>query len=446
MNTRGAASRGTVAVAYSAGRDSTALLHATAHAAAALGLEVVALHVHHGLMPQADEWLTHAERQVKRWRKVGLPVRLECTRLTGAPARGDSIEAWARRERRLALDRMARACGASVILLAQHRRDQAETVLLQALRGAGAAGLAAMPRAVLRDGIWWLRPWLGQPREAVEAYARAHRLRSMDDPSNVDPRFARSRLRLQVWPSLSAAFADAEQALAAVARHAQRADALQTEMALIDLEQVSEGDRLRLPDWRQLSACRGANALRAWLHDRLGRGAPDSLLERLLADLPRRASGRWPVDAWRDVALYRGVLRVVPGRLPVAATDLQSTSVDLSQPGLLPLPHWGGAFEVCPARQGGVPAAALQVCELRMRCGGERFQLHAGGTPRSLKKQFQTVGVAAWERAGPLVWADGRLLFVPGLGIDARWADASGGAGLQLNWHPDRAGLLQRSS
>ena len=111
-----------VAVAYSAGRDSTALLHATARAAQALGAEVVALHVHHGLMPQADAWLQFAERQVGRWQRSGLPVRLVSTRLQGKPSRGESVEAWARRERRVALAGMARAEGLDTILLARKVR------------------------------------------------------------------------------------------------------------------------------------------------------------------------------------------------------------------------------------------------------------------------------------------------------------------------------------
>ena len=92
-----------MAVAYSAGRDSTALLHATARAGRAQGFDVVALHVHHGLMPQADAWLEFAQTQCRRWRKSGLPVRLVSTRLTGKPSKGESVEAWARRERRAAL-------------------------------------------------------------------------------------------------------------------------------------------------------------------------------------------------------------------------------------------------------------------------------------------------------------------------------------------------------
>src|SRR6185369_13650037 len=111
------------------------------------GIEVVALHVHHGLMPQADAWVQSAVRLCARWQAAGWPLRLRWHRLDSTPAQGDSVEAWARRERYAALAQMAREEGASLVLLAQHRRDQAETVLLQALRGGGPRGLAAMPRS-----------------------------------------------------------------------------------------------------------------------------------------------------------------------------------------------------------------------------------------------------------------------------------------------------------
>ena len=429
-----------VAVAYSAGRDSTALLHATACAAREQGLEVVALHVHHGLMPEADSWLAFADKQVQRWRKAGLPVQLVSARLQGKPARGESVEAWARRERRAALARLARESGATAILLAHHRRDQAETVLLQALRGAGPAGLAAMPHAVQRDGIWWLRPWLGRPREAIEAYVRQHRLRYVDDASNADDRFARSRVRRKVWRALTRAFGDAEVALAATARRAQQAQALLTEVAVSDLATlVDDAGRLQVVRWRALTPARRVNALRAWLLTCLQRGAPETLVERLMAQLPDAVDARWPVDAKRAIALYRGRLDVVssPNRRSPLAND--EPTLDLSRPGTHPLPQWHGAFEVSRAGAGGVPAALLKACRVVARRGGERWQAHPRSTPRSLKKQYQAAGVPAWQRDGPLLYAGERLLFVPGLGLDARVCiEATSGrrpAALALQWH-----------
>ena len=305
-------------MAYSAGRDSTALLHATARAAQEQGVDVVALHVHHGLMPEADSWLEFADKQIKRWRKAGLPVHLVSARLQGKPVKGESVEAWARRERRAALARMAHDAGVGAILLAHHRRDQAETVLLQALRGAGPAGLAAMPRAVQRDGIWWLRPWLERPREALEAYVRQHKLRFVDDESNADERFARSRVRKKVWSALTRAFPDAEVTLAALARRAQQAQALLVEVAMGDLAAlVDDEGRLDVNRWRALTIARRNNALRAWLLTCLERGAPETLIERLMVELPDASDARWPVDPARQLALYRGRLALT------AATPLR---------------------------------------------------------------------------------------------------------------------------
>ena len=138
-----------IAVAASGGRDSTALLHLTARQAEGGDLEVWALHVHHGLMPQADAWLNQLQAQCARWARRGYPVRFKAHRLAGVPAKGDSVEAWARRERYAALTRMAQEEGIDTVLLAHHRRDQAETVLLQALRGAGAAGDPVPCRAAI---------------------------------------------------------------------------------------------------------------------------------------------------------------------------------------------------------------------------------------------------------------------------------------------------------
>ena len=206
MKEKTASAFAVVAVAYSGGRDSTALLHATLRAADAQGVQVVALHVHHGLQPGADEWLAHCERQCAAWRRKGWPVEFAFKRLHLKPPKGESVEAVARDARYEALRVMAIECGADTVLLAHHRRDQAETFLLQALRGAGVAGIAGMPKGIERDGITWLRPWLDEPREHIEAYVRKHRLRHIDDDSNDDIRYARNRLRLKVWPALAASF------------------------------------------------------------------------------------------------------------------------------------------------------------------------------------------------------------------------------------------------
>jgi len=397
-----------VAVAVSGGRDSMALLHGTRRAAVAADIEVLALHVHHNLLPEADAWADMVQWTCLRWK-----LRCAVQRLNGKPGKGESVEAWARHGRYQALGAMARAQGASLVLLAQHRRDQAETFLLQALRGAGPAGLAAMPRQVERDGIVWARPWLDMPDAAIDAYARRHRLRFVLDPSNADPRFARSRLRTQVMPSLRQAFGDVDALLAASAARNAEAQAVIDEVAQQDLAVVSDGPSVDLAAWGALGEARRRNALRAWLGDRLPGGAPQSLLERLMQELPGRAPARWPCQG-ATLRRYRGRLELVAS--PVA-------------------PRPGGELRSTPVDVGGIAVDVLRHAQWRARGGGERFQRAPGTPPRSLKKQFQAAGLAAWQRDAPLLFsADGRLLFVPGLGIDARALAAPGEPQCALSW------------
>ena len=440
MNGMAAPAGAVVAVAFSGGRDSLALLHATCQAARALQLEVVALHVHHGLLPEADDWLRWAQRLCKRWQARGWPLRLRWARLSGSPAPGNSVEAWARAGRYAALADLAHQAGATLLLLAQHRRDQAETVLLQALRGGGPAGLSAMPDLADRAGLTWARPWLGQPREAIDAYVRRHRLAPLQDPSNLDPRFARNRLRLQVWPALTAAFDGAEAALAAAAQRAQEARAVLAEVAALDLAGLVDAQGgLQVAGWRALSAARQVNALRAWWRAQAGQGAPSALIARLVAEVPSAGAARWPADGYSQCVLVQGRLRWLPLRQgllqPLPAHGLPTGLVmDLSRPGCWPVPAWGGCFEVQLAHSGGAASAQLRAVTLTHRQGGERFQSAAGNAPRSLKKQFQTAGVPAHLRAGPLLFAQGRLVFVPSLGIDARCWLPDGQAQWRLVW------------
>lgn len=411
---------GLVAVAFSGGLDSTALLHATAQTA---GQGVIALHVHHGLQPQADDWAAHCERMAHT-----LGARFAATRLGGAPGRGESVEAWARAGRHRALHDMAVAAGADLLLLAHHRRDQAETFVLQALRGAGTAGLSGMPRVQWRDGLCWARPWLDQPREAILAYARLHGLSWIDDPSNADTRFARNRLRQALWP----AFPAAEAGLAQAARWAQQADALMAEVAAADLADLASAERLDLAALSRLSPARASNALRAWLapHTR----APASLVERLLAEWRPGSAASWPAPGGALHA-YRGGLFWVP---EVAAPPGPET-LDLSRPGRYPQPGWRGTWLV-EAASPGIAASRLARLTQRARAGAAQFQRAPASMPRSLKKACQEAGVPPWRRAGPLLFdADQRLIAVAGLGMDARAFAEEDDQPRSLRWLEDAA-------
>jgi tRNA(Ile)-lysidine synthase len=429
-----------VAVACSGGRDSTALLYATLRAAAGSGLTVHALHVHHGLSRHADEWLAHVEHQCVGWERDGLPVRFHAQRLALAPGRGESVEAAARTARYAALRLMALAAGTDLVLLAHHRRDQAETLLLQALRGGGVAGLAGMPAQLRRDGITWARPWLAQPPEAIAAYVRRHRLRHIEDDSNADPRFARNRLRLNVWPALCAAFPAAEAALADAATWAQQAHAALTDLAAIDLAACRRGDLLDLAAWQQLAPHRAGHVLRVWLREMSGRTPGADELQRLLRELPGRAPATWLLCGGR-ITRYRGQLRFVPDpdapELPLAVQHREQL-LSITSAGRYCLPGWGGVIVAQRVRRGGAPLPRLAALTLEERRGGERFRLAAGRPSRSLKHQYQAAGVPSWQRDGPLLFSDGILVFVPGLGLDAGALACAGESQLALTWEPER--------
>ena len=329
---------------------------------------------------------------------------------------------------------MAQRRGIDLLLLAHHRRDQAETFVLQALRGAGVDGLSAMPKLAVRDGVTWARPWLDSPREGIEDYVRRHGLRFIDDASNADARFARNRLRMSVWPALVQAFPDAEASLADAARRAQDGTTGLAEWATIDRAFVRDGDALDVVRWRELSLARRSNSLRAWLRERTGRAAPATLVERLMDELGRKSSGRWPSPPG-ELRCYRSALRYEP--VPRVATETSSNLIDLGRVGRHRVDAWHGVFIVRRVTTGGIAATVARSLELRARRPGDRFQAGAMRPARSLKLQFQAAAVPSWQRDGPIAANAELLVYVPGLGLDARAVALPGERRVSIEWIAD---------
>lgn len=241
-----------VAVGFSGGLDSTVLLHATSRLAGDAAFGLSALHVHHGLSPNADAWADSCRKFCER---LGIPLTI--LKVIVPAGSGEGLEAAARRVRHQALSDES----VDWILLAHHADDQAETVLHNLLRGSGVRGAAAMP--VSRGRV--LRPLLGCGRAALLEYARAHRLEWIEDESNLDLRYTRNFLRRELIPAIESRFPRAGEQLAAAAAHFGETDALLDDLAVLDLGRCRPEFPLPLALFRHLSDARARNLLRAML-------------------------------------------------------------------------------------------------------------------------------------------------------------------------------------
>jgi tRNA(Ile)-lysidine synthase len=264
-----------LAVAYSGGADSTALLHA---AVKCWPGQVQALHVHHGLQRAADDFEAHCAATCA---SLGIPLHVG--RVDARHAPGESPEDAARRARYVTLADLALAHGLQHVALAQHADDQVETLLIALSRGAGVDGLAAMPACMVRHGVTFHRPLLGVHADDLRAWIAATSIAHIDDPSNEDLRYTRNRIRRLVLPALAEALPQYRETFARSARNAARASLLLAELAAQDL--ADAGLPPRLIALRALPKERLANLLRHWLKSEHGAVPSEAQLEQLLIQI-----------------------------------------------------------------------------------------------------------------------------------------------------------------
>lgn len=435
----------TLVVAYSGGADSTALLHVMAALARRRGSgvrDVVAVHVHHGLSRHADDWLAHCGQQAR-----SLGVRFVARHVTPVRA-GRGIEAAARTARYEALADAAAQLRADAVCVAQHRDDRIETFLIQWMRGAGPEGLAAFApvrRFGADGGPLLLRPFIDVARADVDAYVQRHRLPYVEDDSNEDRALLRNALRLDVLPRLDALRPGFRAAAArSVELVAEAAEALRS-FAAQDLAQCQDGappGMLRLDVLALLPVVRQAWTLRAWLATH-GVEAPSRarLLEMLAQVRDARSDARLLLRVGdREVRRHRGLL-LLKG---AAASPRNAESFRWHDEDEIELPAWGGVLRFVRTAGEGFDAAwlAAEPLEVRPRTGGERFKPSPARPSRTLKRLYQDAGIAEFDRAAlPLLWRDGELIFVAGLGADVRLTD-SDGERIRIEWQPD-ATLLE---
>ena len=422
---------GRVWVGFSGGLDSSWLLYTLAALRADLPFHVSAVHINHGLSPMAGQWAEQVRRICGHWR-----IPLEIIGISAQVPAGESIEAWARARRYAAFADLLQAD--EILLTAHHRDDQAETLILQLLRGAGPKGLAAMPFIRRLGAGWQARPLLGLSRESFRQDARAAGLRWIEDLSNTDTRFDRNFLRLEILPRLRERWPQLDRTLARAAGLQAQADAVLTDVANKVLAGIMDPQGLSL-DIKGLLAIDEAvqgPTLRAWL-GRQEIPIPD---QGLLARIPNEVIAAAP-DAQPRLAWLGGEIRRYRGRLYAARPRVRKDLAPVAWPAPTPLEIAGGLLSAEPVAGSGI-AASVWDCsgrqppaEVRFRLGGERIRPVGSPHSRTLKHLFQEAGVPPWERSCiPLIFIEKNMAAVAGYWVAEGYQAQSGEAGYRLHW------------
>lgn len=409
--------------------DSVVLLHLLQSIAPRFQWRLSALHVHHGISLNADAW---AEFCIKLCARYDIPLQVERVDITSLRDE-HGIEAAARKLRHKAFLNQVCDC----VALAHHADDQAETVLLQLLRGAGVKGVSAMPLLKSSNDQMHatVRPLLEVSREQLHHYATQNSLSWIEDESNADMRYPRNFLRHRILPELKTRFPQYQEMLSRSSQHLAEASQLMDELAQLDASQAFDGETLDVSALRSLSHMRAKNLLRYFLH-LLGAPMPQSVqiedMLRQLCDARDDAAmcvvfGEWELQRYQD--------RVYAMR---ALHDFDPT-IRLA---------WAGESELqWPALQAnlvfsdavgaGISLDKLmgEQISLRLRSGGESLRLHSKGANRSLKNILQEHKVPPWQRERlPLLYRGDELVAIIGVAIHADYQAKESEKSLLVSW------------
>lgn len=420
-------------IAYSGGCDSHVLLHALVRLRNSALPSIHAVHIDHGLQEVSRAWAQHCAAVC-----ASLNIPLTSSRVDAQPAPGESREAAARDARYRALADLIETD--DVLLTAHHQDDQAETMLLQLLRGGGPHGLAGMAKCTPFSRGWHARPLLAFPRDELRSYAKKNGLRWIDDPSNTDIGFNRNYLRNTVMPLLRARWPAVSRVLTRGAAHQAEAAQLLDALAAQDLERCrgARENQLRIPALATLDAARQRNILRYWFKQ-LGYALPDSArLAQIQHTLLHAAPDRAPVVSWEGAELrrYRDLLYALT---PLSRTQQQEWPWDVASP--LQLPD-GAQLIAVPTKGLGIrrESCAHRRVTVRLRRGGETCRPAPEAHLRPLKKLLQEQGVPPWRRAClPLVYVDDQLAAVADLWVCAPFHATADEEGIRIEWRETHA-------
>ncbi len=417
----------TILLGLSGGVDSVVLLHLLHQLAPHHSWRLSALHVHHGISPHAGGWAIFCADLCTHY---GIPFQVEHVDI--APLREHGIEAAARKLRHAAFNRQP----VDFIALAHHQDDQAETLLLQLLRGAGLRGASAMPVVRRRTGHpTQLRPLLNVARTELLAYARQHALQWVEDESNADDTYPRNFLRHRVLPLLGQRFPSYRVTLTRSARHFAEAGELLDQLAQQDALGALHNGGLEVSRLQALSTSSAKNLLRYFLHS-LGAPMPqavqlDDILQQLCSArkdaVVRLSFGNW------QLGRYQGKVYV----FPTLSEPDKKFHAQWRGEAAMELSGLGGTLYFDRAIGCGLSLEKLQqaTVTVRLRRGAERIRFDDKRPTRTLKNLLQEQGIPPWQRDRlPLLFCGETLVAVPGIGVACDYRAVQGEEGRGLRW------------
>ncbi|MCX8960793.1 tRNA lysidine(34) synthetase TilS [Erwinia psidii] len=430
-------------VAYSGGVDSSVLLHQLVLLRQQLpALHLRAIHIHHGLNPLADSWVSHCQRQCAEWQ-----VLLEVVNVQ-VDGREKGIEAAARAARYQAF--LEHLQPGEVLLTAQHQDDQCETLLLALKRGSGPAGLSGMSARGLLGCHWHLRPLLACSRLELESWAAEHRLRWIEDDSNQDQRYERNFLRQAIMPLLSARWSHFPQAVARSASLCAEQEQLLDELLADSLITLMEEDgSLAIAPLAEMSHVRRSALIRRWIASHQGVMPSRDALLRIWQEVacsrddaePRLLLGKYEIRRYRNRLYWLEVCQPVDNVvIEWPATD---TTVALASAGGWLLRREPSAMIVHDNATaiGGKntmvrPAGCHEKVSVRFQAQG-KFHIVGRAGSRSLKKLWQELGVPPWQRGRiPMIFYDDQLIAAVGIFV-TREGDPGMGPHWQICWQQE---------
>ena len=424
---QGRANQAKILLALSGGLDSCVLLHILLGLQKTMPFHLSALHVHHGLSANADTWVKFCKTLCEDHQ---IPCEIAYVKVNRASSAG--VEGEARKLRYQAL----LAQPADLILLAHHQDDQAETLLLQLIRGSGVKGLAGM--AEFDQDRRLLRPLLQASRQQLQDYAEGFALKWVEDESNTSLDYERNFVRHQIIPLFRQRNPAVSENIARSARLLAEAQELLEDLAVLDARENVVGDKLNVKGLSQLSPARAANLLRWWLSQQ-GMLMPSQVqLQEMLQQLLCAK-----IDKQLQILLHHSqhdhvyILRRYRGFAYISLDGVTSAMYL----------HWHGEEEIqledgsrllfSKTLGQGISLKKLgnQTLSIQFRAGGERIKPYANRPSKPLKKWMQEMNMPPWFRERlPMVFVDRQLVLVPSLGVQAEWQAQADEMGLTVEW------------